>query len=166
MQKKIQQLHSLAGGQKALTCGHNNHSTTWEMHFPAVSLYRAGPWHFKYAFTSGFNSPASIFACLLTLRATKEDREEVEGEKSQQFLHQPKLVSKCVLHLCTLLGPPSLSCLVLLASWRAEWLRGATLSFYPASQGLPISIVKNINCRGVLKTRKAKGRDVKCHIFP
>lgn len=46
--------------------------------------------------------------------------EKKDGEKSQQFFTLGKAVSQCVLHLCTLPGPPSLSSLVPLASWRAE----------------------------------------------
>lgn len=140
-------------------------STMWEMHFPAISLFHAAPWHFKYLFTSGMYGPAPISAYHLSPKGTKEDREETECKKSTVFT-PAKAVSKCLLHLCTQQGPPSFSFLVPLASWRAEWLRGATPAFYPASEGLPLSIVKNINCRDVVKTRKAKGREVKCHIFP
>lgn len=70
------------------TCGsihHNTYGTMWEMHFPAVSLFQAVPWHFKYAFTSGFNGPAPIFACLLYPKATKEEREEIERKKVNSF---------------------------------------------------------------------------------
>lgn len=138
-------------------------TTMWEMHFPAVLLFRAVPWHFKNVIFSGTNGP--IFAWFLSPKATKEDREETGGKKSTVFT-TVKAVSKCILHLCSLQGPPSLSSLVPLTSWRAEWLRGATPAFYPAREGLPLSIVKNINCRGVVKTRKTNGREVKCHIFP
>lgn len=59
---------------------HNTFSATWQMHFPAVLLFLAAAWHFKYPFSSGINGP--IFAWLLSPKATKEDTEENDGKKS------------------------------------------------------------------------------------
>lgn len=68
-------LHCLARKADCSTCGSihlNAQGITWELHFPAVWLLQAEPWHFKYAFTSAFNGPAPIFAWLLSPKATKE----------------------------------------------------------------------------------------------
>lgn len=96
-------------------------------------------------------------------RGQKKDK---EGEKSTDFT-PTKAVAKRVSHLSTLLGPPSFSSLIPPTSWRAERRRGPTHPFIlPEEVCLPLRAVKNINCRSVVKTRKAKGRDVKCHISP
>ena len=111
MQKKNRKRHKLqliGKWKECSSCGsldHDTHCSLWEMHFPAVSLFQAVPWHFKCAFTSSFNGPAPIFACLLSPKATKEEGEEMGGKKSAVFT-PAKAVSKYVLHLCTLLGPP------------------------------------------------------------
>lgn len=125
-----------------LQCLTQYSTTTWGMHFsncpdilnmlsPVVSMVQ-----YLHAFCPQ--------------RQQRRTEKRLKGEKWTVFT-PAKAVSKCILHLCSLQGPPPLSYLVPLTSCGAEWLRGATPAFYPAREGLPLSIVKNINCRGVVK---------------